>query len=96
MKRLLALFLIALPAYASATVWQLNANAVGDAKFPVTGEFVENKGVIGAWHVEYYPSGAWPNCAVFQDEHCKTSAELTSPAAHFIQSELQPRTKRSY
>src|SRR3954453_17137830 len=71
MKRLFALFLVALPAYASATVWQLNA--VGDARFPLTGEFVENKGAIGAWHVE-----GWPNCAFFGDERCTTSAKLTS------------------
>ena len=71
MKRLLALLLLALPAYAYATVWQLNA--VDDYGVPITGQFVENNGVIESWDFivdeDYYDKWHFSvaSCAWFVD-----------------------------
>jgi len=51
MKRLLLLLCLAFPSYAYATVWQLSAV---DKDFPSrvgAGQFVENRGVLEAWHL---------------------------------------------
>jgi len=54
MQRLLVLLLLALPGYAFATVWELNA--IEDGTRPITGHFVENKGVLGAWAFRAVPT----------------------------------------
>jgi len=73
MQRLLVLLLLGWPAYAFATVWELNA--IEDGTRPITGYFVENKGVLGAWKFTAVPT----DCSFLPAESPCGNYAQTSP-----------------